>query len=404
MQHFRYLAYNAAGGRVSDSMPALSPDEVKRKLWSEGLYVVKIERARWTMPTVEEMFPTFVRVRRSEVILFTKQLATFVRVGIPMMEGLNVLREQASSAIMQKALGDISAQLAAGVALSDAMAKFPAIFSNLYVDMIRSAEVSGNLDDVLRQLAGYMSRDEGSMRKVRSAMVYPAIVIGLAMIVIGVLIGFVLPAFARLFKDFRATMPLPTQILLAVGTFCRDHMLAIFITLAVTILVTVLSARTRRGREFLDGVLLKLPMLGTIVRYSIVERYLRTLATLARAGVPITQMLDTANRSLGNSVFQKGLRAVRPQMLSGEGFARPLGRTGLFPKIVIQMVKVGEETGNLDANLEEAADHYAEEVDFRLKQMIAMMEPALVVAVGAMVGFIAISVIAPMYSLVHAVK
>jgi type IV pilus assembly protein PilC len=404
MQHFRYLAYNAAGGRVSDSMPALSPDEVKRKLWSEGLYVVKIERARWTMPTVEEMFPTFVRVKRSEVILFTKQLATFVRVGIPMMEGLNVLREQASSAIMQKALGDISAQLAAGVALSDAMSKFPAIFSNLYVDMIRSAEVSGNLDDVLRQLAGYMSRDEGSMRKVRSAMVYPAIVIGLAVIVIGVLIGFVLPAFARLFKDFRATMPLPTQILLAVGSFCRDHMLAIFITLAVTILVTVLSARTRRGREFLDGVLLKLPMLGTIVRYSIVERYLRTLATLARAGVPITQMLDTANRSLGNSVFQKGLRAVRPQMLSGEGFARPLGRTGLFPKIVIQMVKVGEETGNLDANLEEAADHYAEEVDFRLKQMIAMMEPALVVAVGAMVGFIAISVIAPMYSLVHAVK
>jgi type IV pilus assembly protein PilC len=154
----------------------------------------------------------------------------------------------------------------------------------------------------------------------------------------------------------------------------------------------------------LDAVLLRLPMLGTIVRYSIVERYLRTLATLARAGVPITTMLDTANRSLGNSVFRRGLRAVRPQMLSGEGFARPLARTGLFPQIVIQMVKVGEETGNLDANLEEAADHYAEEVDFRLKQMIAMMEPALVVAVGAMVGFIAISVIAPMYSLVHAVK
>ena len=404
MQHFRYLAYNAAGGRVSDSMPAMSPDEVKRKLWSEGLYVVKIERSRWKLPSVEEAFPTFVRVKRSEVILFTKQLATFVRVGIPMMEGLSVLREQAGSAIMQKALGDITAQLGAGVSLSDAMAKFPAIFSNLYVDMIRSAEVSGNLDDVLRQLAGYMSRDEGSMRKVRSAMVYPAIVIGLAVVVIGVLIGFVLPAFAKLFKDFRATMPLPTQILLAVGSFCRDHMLAIFMTILVTILVVFLSARTRRGRELLDGVLLKLPMLGTIVRYSIVERYLRTLATLARAGVPITQMLDTANRSLGNSVFQKGLRAVRPQMLSGEGFARPLARTGLFPKIVIQMVKVGEETGNLDANLEEAADHYAEEVDFRLKQMIAMMEPALVVAVGAMVGFIAISVIAPMYSLVHAVK
>jgi type IV pilus assembly protein PilC len=404
MQHYRYLAYNAAGGRVSASLAAVSPDEVKRKLWSDGLYVVKIEPQRWRLPTFEEAFPSFVRVKRSEVILFTKQLATFVRVGIPMMEGLSVLREQATTSIMQRALGEIIAQLGAGVALSDAMAKFPAIFSGLYVDMIRSAEVSGNLDDVLRQLAGYMSRDEGSMRKVRSAMVYPGIVIGLAVIVIGVLIGFVLPAFAQLFKDFRAQMPLPTRILLAVGSFCRDHMLAIFVVIALVIFVVAATSRTRRGRELLDGVLLRLPMLGTIVRYSIVERYLRTLATLARAGVPITQMLDTANRSLGNSVFQRGLRAVRPQMLSGEGFARPLDRTGLFPKIVIQMVKVGEETGNLDANLEEAADHYAEEVDFRLKQMIAMMEPALVVAVGAMVGFIAISVIAPMYSLVHAVK
>lgn len=404
MERFKYLAYNAAGGKVADSLAATSPDEVKRKLWSEGLYVVKIERAHWTLPTVEEAFPTFMRVKRSEVILFTKQLATFVRVGIPMMEGLSVLREQASSALMQRALGDITAQLGGGVSLSDAMAKFPTIFSGLYVDMIRSAEVSGNLDEVLRQLAGYMSRDEGSARKVRSAMVYPAIVIGLAMVVIGVLIGFVLPAFARLFKDFKATMPLPTQVLLAVGTFCRDHMFAIFAGLLIAIAVVVLASRTRRGRDFLDAVLLRLPMLGTIVRYSIVERYLRTLATLARAGVPITQMLDTANRAVGNAVYLRGLRAVRPQMLSGEGFATPLARTGLFPKIVIQMVKVGEETGNLDQNLEEAADHYAEEVDFRLKQMIAMMEPALVVAVGAMVGFIAISVIAPMYSLVHAVK
>lgn len=403
MDRFRYLAYNAAGGRVAQSMTADTPDDVKRKLWDEGLYVVKIEKAKWTLPTLDEALPSLVRVKRSEVILFTKQLATFVRVGIPMMEGLGVLREQAGSPLMQRALGEIIAHLGAGESLSNALARFPAIFSGLYVDMIRSAEVSGNLDDVLRQLAGYMARDEGAMRKVRSAMVYPAIVIGLATIVIGVLIGFVLPAFARLFSDFKETMPLPTRILLAVGNFCRDHMIPIFFTMAISMALVLLLARTRWGKETIDAVLLRLPLLGTIVRYSIVERYLRTLATLARAGVPMTQMLDTANRSVGNVVFQRGLRSVRPQMLSGDGFARPLARTGLFPQIVIQMVKVGEETGNLDGNLEEAADHYAEEVDYRLKQMIALMEPALVVAVGGMVGFIAISVISPMYSLVHAV-
>jgi type IV pilus assembly protein PilC len=402
MNRYRYLAYENGGRRVVRAVQAGSVEDVKQMAWAEGLHLVDIRRPRFSIPSLEEAFPTFIHVRRSEVILFTKQLATFIRVGVPIMDGLAVLREQAGSSQMRKALGEMITDLGTGSALSDALARFPNIFPDLYVEMIRSAELSGNLDDVLKQLANYMSRDEGSIRKVRNAMIYPAIVLGLAMAVISVLIGFVLPAFARLFADFRATMPLPTRILLAVGIFCRDHLVLIFIGFALVGAALFLS-RTARGRHLFDGAILRMPVLGTIVRYSIVERYLRTLATLARAGVPITQMLDTANRALGNLVFQKGLSAVRPQMLSGDGFARPLARTGLFPRLVIQMVKVGEETGSLDNNLEEAADHYAEEVDYRLKQMIAMMEPALVIAVGAMVGFIAISVIAPMYSLVHAV-
>jgi type IV pilus assembly protein PilC len=319
------------------------------------------------------------------------------------MEGMAVLRDQAGSGPMRRALDSMIHDLGAGTSLSAAMAKFPRIFPSLYVDMIRSAELSGNLDDVLRQLANYMSRDESAMRKVRGAMIYPAVVIGLALVVISVLIGFVLPAFARLFADFRAEMPLPTLILFTVGTFSQKHLLEIFLALAAVITAIVLYSRTPRGRETIDVVLLRLPMLGTIVRYAVIERYLRTLATLARAGVPITQMLDTAVTSVGNTEFRNGLVAVRDDMLSGDGFAVPMARTGLFPRLVIQMVKVGEETGNLDANLEEAAEHYAEEVDYRLKRMIAIIEPALVIAVGAMVGFIAISVIAPMYALVHAV-
>ena len=403
MNRYRYLAYESAGRRVVRSVQASSVEDVKQMAWAEGLHLVDIRRPRLAIPSLEEAFPTFIRVRRSEVILFTRQLATFVRVGVPIMDGLTVLREQAGSSQMRRALGEMITDLGTGSSLSDALARFPNIFSGLYVEMIRSAELSGNLDDVLKQLANYMSRDEGSMRKVRNAMIYPAIVIGLAIVVVSVLIGFVLPAFARLFSDFRASMPLPTQILLAVGIFCRDHLAAIFLVLALIVASGVLVSRTARGKQVFDGALLRVPLLGTIVRYSVIERYLRTLATLARAGVPITQMIDTANRSLGNLVFQHGLASVRPQMLSGDGFARPLSRTGLFPRLVIQMVKVGEETGSLDANLEEAADHYAEEVDYKLKQMIALMEPALVISVGAMVGFIAISVIAPMYSLVHAI-
>ena len=403
MAKFKYVAYDSTGRRSADVVAATNRDQVKQMLWSQGLHIVRIDSHGREMPRMEKLFPTFLRVRRSEVILFTRQLATFVRVGMPMLDGLAVLRDQAGSGLMKAALADMIGDLATGSSLSSAMAKFPKIFSRLYVDMVRSAEVSGNLDDVLKQLSQYMSRDESALRKVRNAMIYPAIVLSLALVVIGVLIGFVLPAFARLFQDFRATMPLPTQILLMTGIFARDHTIQILGTMMLIVVSTVLYARTRQGRRFLDRVLIRSPVLGTIMRFSVIERYLRTLATLARAGVPVTQMLDTASTSLGNSVFEEGLKSVRDQMLSGDGFAAPLARTGLFPRLVIQMIRVGEEAGNLDANLEEAADHYAEEVDYRLKQMIAMMEPALVIVVGGMVGFIAISVIAPMYSLVHAV-
>jgi type IV pilus assembly protein PilC len=399
---YRYVAYDSAGRRLSRAVAAQSDEQVKQMLWDQGLHIVDIS-TRLKRPSMDELFPSIVRVRRNEVILFTRQLATFVRVGMPIVEGLTVLRDQAGSGLMRRALTEMIIDLGAGAALSAAMARFPRIFPALYVDMIRSAEVSGNLDEVLRQLATYMARDEGAKRKVRSAMIYPAIVVGLAFVVIGILIAFVLPAFANLFGEFRASMPLPTRVLLAVGTFCRQHILEIFVSMAMLGAGIGVYASTRAGRDFLDSVLLRLPMLGVIVRYAVIERYLRTLGTLARAGVPITKMLDTAITAVGNAEYRTGLASVKEDMLGGEGFSMPLERTGLFPRIVIQMIRVGEETGSLDANLEEAAAHYAEEVDYRLKRMIAVIEPALVIAVGVMVGFIAVSVIAPMYALVHAI-
>jgi type IV pilus assembly protein PilC len=400
---YRYIVYDGAGRRLTRVISAQSDEQVKRMLWDQELHVIDI-RAQFRRPTLEELFPSFVRVRRSEVILFTRQLATFVRVGMPMVEGLAVLRDQATSGMMRRALTEMIADLGTGASLSAALSRFPRIFPALYVDMIRSAEVSGNLDAVLRQVAAYMARDEAAKRRVRSAMIYPAVVVTLAVVVISVLIGFVLPAFAQLFGQFRADMPLPTRVLLTVGTFCREHLLEIFGLLIVVAAAVGAYATTRRGRETLQSVLLRLPMLGVIVRYSVIERYLRTLSTLARAGVPITKMLETAITAVGNAEYRDGLAAVKEDMLSGEGFARPLERTGLFPRMVIQMIRVGEETGSLDANLEEAAEHYAEEVDYRLKRMIALIEPGLVIAVGVVVGFIAVSVIAPMYALVHVIK
>ncbi|HEV2952755.1 MAG TPA: type II secretion system F family protein, partial [Candidatus Dormibacteraeota bacterium] len=320
MSKFKYLAYDAGGRRRSAVVAASSADQVKEMLWSDGLHIVQIQ-PDFSFPHPDELLPTFIKVKPSEIILFTRQLATFVKVGVPILDGLGVLRDQASSAIMRRALTQIIKDLGTGASLSGALAGFPKIFGRLYVDMISSAEVSGNLDETLRQLANYMSRDESALRKVRNAMIYPAIVLTLAFAVVGVLIGFVLPAFARLFADFRATMPLPTRILLTVGTFTGRHLVAIFVLLGLLVVWGTLYANTARGKRTRDVLLLRVPALGTIVRYAIIERYLRTLATLARSGVAITQMLDTANQSLGNWVFTDRLGAVRDQMLSGEGFA-----------------------------------------------------------------------------------
>jgi type IV pilus assembly protein PilC len=404
MAKYRFLAYDAAGNRVSAMMEAASPDGVKQLLWADGLFIVNIRARRLTLPRMEELFPSLIKVKRTELILFSRQLATFVQVGVSMLEGLAVLRDQASSRVMKKALTEIITDITTGASLSLAMSKLPRVFPSLYVQMIRTAEVSGNLDDVLKQLAAYMTRDEASAKKIRSAMIYPTIVICLALGVITLLVTFVLPAFAGLFNEFHAQMPLPTRILLGLSSFTQQFKFEILATLGLTVSAGLVYSQTSAGKTTIDTVVLRLPVLGTVIRYAIIERYLRTLATLARSGVPIGQMLDTAGRSLGNVVFSRGLAAVRPRMLSGDGFAGPLAATHLFPQMVIQMVKVGEETGHLDSDLESAADHFAEEVDYRLKKAITFLEPALVITVGLVVGFIAISVIAPMYGLVRAIK
>ncbi len=402
MALYRYVVYDAAGRRLSRSVVAQSTEQVKRMLWDQELHVVEIRRHR-RLPVLEDLLPNLVGVGRTEIIIFTRQLAAFARAGIPILDGLAVLRQQAESRPMRRALEEMMADLGAGVGLSDALARHPRVFSRLYVGMIRAAEASGELHEVLRQLALHMSREEGAVRRARSAMIYPAVVVALAVAVVGILIGFVLPAFAHLFADLGSRPPVITRVLLAVGAFCRDHAPALLVGAALVASTGITWARTPGGRERLDALVLRLPMVGTIVRYTIVERYLRTLATLARAGVPITTTLDVAADAVGNAEFRRGLQSVREATLTGEGLAVSLERTGLFPRMVVQIVRVGEETGRLETSLEEIAEHYADEVDYRLKRLIAVMEPALVISVWAIVAFIAISVIAPMYALVHAI-
>ncbi len=355
---------------------------------------------RW----VYRQLPTFFRVKTSDLILFSRQLSTFIRVGVPITEAIKLLQDASASGAFRSALADICVDLDAGEAFSTSIAHHPNVFNQLYVDMVRAAEFSGTLERVLIQVATHLQRQDSAMKKLRSAMIYPTVILLLAVAVCTVLIVFVLPNFVAIFREFHAKLPLPTQMMLAVGVFAQIYRLQILVGIMVTLVGSVLFLKSRPGRIFWDHTVIRLPILGSIVTYSIIERFARTLSTMLRAGIPISQTFDIAIAATGNIRFKQGLQAVKGRMLTGDGFSVPLEATGLLAPMMIRMIRVGEETGTLDSSLEQIADFLSEEMDYKVRNMIALMEPALVIAVGGAVGFVAVSVILPMYGLLQAVK
>ena len=365
--------------------------------------MVSVRPARGGWRWVYRELPTFFRVKTSDLILFSRQLATFLRVGVPIVDAIRLLQGASASGAFRAALEDVCDDLDDGESFSEAISHHPAVFNQLYVELMRVAEYSGSLDVVLVQVASYMQRQDTALKKLRSAMIYPAIILTLAVVVCTVLVVFVLPNFVKLFAEFNAQLPLPTRILIGVGVFAQKWRLEILVGLATTIVACLALFSSRPGRTLWDYLVLRLPVIGSIVVFAIIERFMRTLATMLRAGIPINQTFDVAISSAGNTRFKRGLEAVKARMVTGDGFSGPLEATGLFAPMMIRMVKVGEETGTLDQSLEQIADFLSEEMDYKVRNMINLMEPALIVAVGGAVGFVAISVILPMYGLLREV-
>jgi type IV pilus assembly protein PilC len=376
---------------------------VHRNLMDKGFRVVSVRPARNGWRWVYRELPTFFRVRTADLILFSRQLATFIRVGVPITDAIKLLQGASSSGAFRAALEDIQEDLDAGESLSTAIAHHPSVFNELYIDMIKAAEYSGTLDRVLLQVSAYLQRQDSAMKKLRSAMIYPAVILVLAISVCTVLIVFVLPNFVSIFHEFKAQLPLPTRMMLGVGLFAQTWRFEIVLGIFITIVAVLLFMNSRAGHIFRDYTLIRLPVIGPIATYGIIERFTRTLATMLRAGIPISQTFDVAISSAGNIKFKRGLAGVKQRMVTGEGFSMPLEATGLFDPMMIRMIRVGEETGTLDSSLEQIADFLSEEMDYKVRNMIALMEPALVIAVGGAVGFVAISVILPMYGLLKQV-
>ena len=376
---------------------------VHRNLMDRGFRVVSVRPAKNGWRWLYRELPTFFRVKTADLIIFSRQLATFIRVGVPITDAIKLLQGASGSGAFRAALEDIREDLDAGESFSTAIAHHPSVFNELYIDMVKAAEYSGTLDRVLLQVAAYLQRQDSAMKRLRSAMIYPAVILTLAIAVCTVLIVFVLPNFVAIFHEFHAELPLPTRIMLGVGVFAQTWRFQIIVGLFSTIVLVLVFMNSPPGKVFWNYTLIRIPVIGPIVTYGIIERFTRTLATMLRAGIPISQTFDVAISSAGNIRYKRGLVAVKQRMVTGEGFSAPLEATGLFDPMMIRMIQVGEETGTLDSSLEQIADFLSEEMDYKVRNMIALMEPALVIAVGGAVGFVAVSVILPMYGLLKSV-
>jgi len=400
---FAYRAYTPKGKLEEKVAKGETAASVHRNLLDRGYRVVSVRPAKSGWSWIYRQFPTFFKVKTADLILFSRQLATFIRVGVPITDAIRLLQGASGSGAFRLALAEITQDLEGGEAFSTAIAHHPIVFDQLYVDMVKAAEYSGTLDRVLIQVAGYLQRQDTALKKLRSAMIYPAIILTLAVGVCAVLIVFVLPNFIAMFNEFHAQLPLPTRILLAVGEFAQQWRYQVIVGLFVAIAIILVAFNSRPGQVFWNYASLRLPVIGPIVVYSIIERFTRTLSTMLKAGIPISQTFEVAIASSGNIKYKRGLESVKDRMLAGDGFSAPLADTGLFEPMMIRMIRVGEETGTLDASLEQIADFLSEEMDYKVRNMIALMEPTLVIAVGGAVGFVAVSVILPMYGLLKAV-
>jgi len=403
MPSYAYLAYTEAGQRREGRIDAEGTSAAEQALWLEGLKIVELNPAP-PRKTMADYFPSLYQISRADIILFTRQLATFVGAGVPMSRALGTIAQETASPLFKRVILAVLDDLERGQNLSEALVKHPKVFPTLYVDLVRVAELTGNLEATLTELAGYLRRDLNTVRRVQAALIYPAVILVVATGVVIILVFFALPAFTRIFAEFRVELPLSTRILIGIVDFTRRWGLVIGAVVVAAAGGIALPLRTARGVYVKDQLSIRVPILGPIVLSAVLNRFARTLAMVLKAGVPLGQTFEAVIASTGNRVFQRGLTTVKEQMTSGEGFAGPLIRTHLFPPMLTQMVRVGEETGTLDTYLEQAAEFYEEELEYRIRAMTSLIEPVMTVAVGIMVGFIAVSLISAMYGLVGALK
>jgi type IV pilus assembly protein PilC len=404
MPTFQYEALDAQGNTIRASMVADTRDQVLARLRENRLHLVNITTGKDQTGKLSQLNRSMAGVKLREKVIFTRQMATMIKAGLPILRCLDILVQQTKNPFFRETIATVRYDISSGLTFADSLAKHPRTFDDLFVNMIRAAEVGGILDTILDRLAQYLEKEQEIKTKVKSAMMYPMVVLSFALLMTAAIVFFVLPRFKEVFEELLPEgkqLPWVTRTLMDFGGLAKRFFYVPPIIIGGGWFTYYTMMRTDTGRYKIDKAKLKIPVIGDLILKISVSRVCRTLGTLLSSGIPILRALEIVEDTSGNAVVAGAVADARIAVHEGQRMCDPLTRSGIFPVMVTQMIQVGEETGRIDDMLQKVADFYEEEVDALIKGLTSLIEPLMIVGLGLFVGFVAVAVIKPIYGVLQ---
>ena len=405
MSTFAYVGRNRQGAVKKGELTAKTRDEAVDQLRKQQVVVTSLEEKSGMGGKFKLSLGSGLTDK--DLVVVTRQFGTMINAGLPLIQCLDILSTQSENKVLRETVGDVKNSVEAGSTFSDALKRHPKVFDDLYVNMIHAGEVGGLLDTILTRLAKHIEKAMKLKGQIKSAMVYPTAIVGVAVIIIRVLMVWVIPVFAQMFMEMsggKVGLPGPTQIVINVSNFFQSFWYAMFGALAGTIFAIKRYYATVNGRVVIDRLLLKMPVVGDLIRKASVAKFTRTLGTLITSGVPLLEGLSICAKTSGNKVIEEALMNARVSISGGKTISEPLAKCNVFPKMVTHMIAVGESTGALDAMLGKIADFYEDEVDQAVETLTSLLEPIMMVVLGTIIGFIVVAMYLPIFTMAQAIQ
>lgn len=399
MPKFKYKGRTREGKTKQDTIEADNIDKARAILKAQGIQIISLNRD-WA--SMELQFGSGVSGK--DVSLFTRQFATMISAGLPLMQCLKILMDQTENKNFKRVLNQMVGDVEGGSTLAESMKKHKGVFTELYTNMVAAGEEGGALDTILMRLATYMEKTDALVRKIKGAMVYPLVITIVSVVAMSVLLIFVIPVFAEMFSSFGGSLPLPTQIVMNLSNFLRSNIVIIIIVIIGLTVGYNFYSKTPQGKVVIDKISLKIPVMGDLLKKQTIARFSRTLATLMSSGVNIISALETTAKTSGNAVVEQAVMKARSAIQEGESISVPLSKEPVFPPMVVQMIRIGEETGGLESMLVKVADFYDEEVDAAVETLMSALEPVIIVFLGVGIGGIVMAMYLPMFQMISLVQ